>query len=106
MSNLNNLERKIFEYDWPSEKFLVHIELSLSEAINLIDQIEVYHIFENTFTSEIFKIPKNISSHRFIISKSKPKEVGIKIEYDSRVVLIAYEIDDRAYYPTEYFYKD
>ena len=40
------------------------------------------------------------ASHRFIVSKAAPDELGIRLQYPSSVQLRLYEVFDRAHFPT------
>jgi len=48
--------------------------------------------------------PEGIS-HRFLVTRTHPRELSFTYEYPDDVVLEAFKLDDRAYYPTESFFK-
>jgi hypothetical protein len=96
---------KNFKHQWDNEIFLLHLQFD-----NLNEQeacLKLSRIFSNQETvEEIISIPQNTVSHRFIVSRSKPQEQEISVDYPTDVVLEAFLIDDRAYYPTESFYRE
>lgn len=95
---------KRFEFLWPDDLFLLHIQISKTSIDS--EAPIIYRSFSNnSFKKESVKIPNKINSHRFIVSKSLPEENKITIFYPDSMVLEAFRIDDRAYYPTESFFK-
>ena len=96
-------EMKEFKYEWTSDIFLIHIQLSnldMNETeIKLIREYEGGKIRE-----EKINIVKDMNSYRFIVSRTHPKEISFLIKYVDKVILEAFKIDDRAYYPTESFF--
>lgn len=92
-----------FVYTWTDDIFLLHIQLNKTEDVEhtavLIRQYE-----GGKEKKEIIQIGKNAKSHRFIVSRTHPKERQFKIEYPEKILLQAFKIDDRAYYPTEAFF--
>ena len=100
------MTNKNFVYDWPNELFLLHIELKICKSYDENKYLNIKHVFSNEESEEMILLPANVDNHRFIISKSKPNEKGIRVEYPTNIILEAYEVDDRAYYPTQSFFKN
>jgi hypothetical protein len=95
---------KNFEYKWDDKYFLLHIQLNNDSLKDYM--ISINRFFKNK-TSKIEKVNiYNISkSHRFIVSRTRPEEEKFIISYPKDMILEAFYIDDRAYYPTESFHK-
>ncbi len=94
---------KEFNYTWNDEIFLLHIELTTLKSL-YPNQIAYTRIFNESEQRDLIKLPKQ-SSHRFILSRSKPDEVEINLTYPDNIIMEVFLIDDRAYYPTKSFYK-
>ena len=60
---------------------------------------------DNTMKKEAILMANETDNHRFIISRSHPAETDFYVAYPNEAVLEAFIIDDRAYYPTESFYR-
>ena len=95
---------KTFKYTWAGEIFLLHIQLDSPRAAKYPITI-VRNYGEKGTGREVMQIPALEESHRFMVSRTHPKEVGFVIEYPSEITLEAYKLDDRAYYPTESFFR-
>jgi len=94
---------KKFSYTWTEDIFLLHIQLTHPGTSE--NQVTVTRQYEDGSTrSEIVKVKKEVKSHRFMVSRSHPREKAFIIEYSKDIVLEAFKLDDRAYYPTESFY--
>lgn len=95
---------KKFNYEWNGEIFLLHIQVN-SES-NLSNKISIIRNYgEGGEKIENKNIEFVNFSHRFIISRTHPKEKSVSIEYPDDLIIEAFIVDDRAYYPTESFYK-
>ncbi|MCX8128886.1 MAG: hypothetical protein N3I35_02155 [Clostridia bacterium] len=94
---------KKFEHIWNSEFFLLHIQLNNNTCMPF--QATVTREYEGGKPrSEVIDIKREEKSYRFIVSRSHPKEKTVVINYPEGVVLEAFKVDDRAYYPTESFF--
>ena len=98
-----NLMKK-FEHRWDDEVFLLHIQLE-RDLNKDYDILIIRNFYNKSPEKEVTTICDNVSSHRFIVSRSCPGETNFFIEYPEAVILEAFIIDDRAYYPTESFYR-
>ncbi|WP_455654266.1 hypothetical protein [Phascolarctobacterium sp.] len=94
---------KKFKHTWGNEIFLLHIELNTQGELSS-NKVECMRKLNDSFIQETIKLP-NQSSHRFIISRSKPNEEELILKYSDEVVMEVFFIDDRAYYPTKSFFK-
>ncbi|WP_196605117.1 hypothetical protein [Pectinatus haikarae] len=94
---------KKLEHIWDNEFFLMHIELESQSDKSYFIYIKRKLGYEILVEEKHFD--KTNSRPRFIISRTHPKEKGLIIEYPDEIILTAYKIDDRAYYPTQYFYR-
>jgi hypothetical protein len=96
---------KSFAYKW-HEKFdgiyLLHAQVDLEDGAESF--ITKTRIFKDG-KKEIERMPLLEQSHRFIISRTHPDEVEMAVDYPDDSKLTIYEIDDRAYYPTEYYFE-
>ncbi len=96
---------KNFTYKWDDSVFLLHIQLTRSNAESDAVAARISREYEGGQTkSESVEVKKGDKSHRFIVSRSHPKEISFRVEYPQAVSLEAFKIDDRAYYPTESFF--
>lgn len=96
---------KKFSYQWDDEIFLLHIQLNNDSGKSTEAKIiRKYTGSDSKNEQENIDIDKATSSHRFIVSRTHPKETSFEIEYSDDLVLHVFKIDDRAYYPTEAFY--
>ena len=95
---------KKFEYTWAGEIFLLHIQLDSPRPSKYPITI-IRNYGEKGTEREVMDIPALEESHRFMISRTHPKEISFVIEYPSDTTLEAYKLDDRAYYPTESFFQ-
>ena len=55
---------------------------------------------------EMIEIKPKGPSHRFLVTRTHPQELSFTCEYPQDVELEAFKLDDRAYYPTESFFKN
>ena len=94
---------KQFEHIWTNEFFLLHIQLNNSGNINF-EAIVTRQYEDGQSKKETVSVKQDVKSHRFIISRTHPKEKQVIVEYPDSVILEAYKVDDRAYYPTESFF--
>jgi hypothetical protein len=94
---------KTFEHNWNNEFFLFHIQFNNINKLDFIATISREYNGAVTKEEEV-KVPKDTSSHRIMLSRTHPFEKKITITYPKEVILEAFKIDDRAYFPTETFY--
>jgi hypothetical protein len=94
---------KRFSYSWTDDYFLLHIQLTHNGECER-ETVLVREYEDGTVFNETVKIQKDVNSHRFMISRGHPKEKSLYIDYPQEVVLEAFRLDDRAYYPTESFF--
>jgi hypothetical protein len=95
---------KRFFHHWTDDFFLLHIQLNNGKGLE--GDIVVMRQYEDgTVRNEIVAVKKEMKSHRFMISRTHPGEKSFSIAYPEDIVLEAFKVDDRAYYPTESFYK-
>jgi hypothetical protein len=94
---------KRFEHNWSSEFFLLHIQLNNDNDMSF-NAIVTREYEGGEPRLEVISVKHDVKSHRFIVSRSHPKEKKVAIEYPQNVILEAFKIDDRAYYPTESFF--
>ncbi len=96
---------KNFTYQWCENLFLIHIQLN--NKLKAQDEVKLLRFFDGKTTkTEVISIKSTMDSYRFIVSRSHPQEKGFSIEYNDEMILDAFKIDDRAYYPTESFYSE
>ena len=94
---------KRFEHNWSSEFFLLHIQLNNDNDMSF--GVTVTREYEGGKPrSEVISVKHDVKSHRFIVSRSHPMEKKVVIAYPKGIILEAFKIDDRAYYPTENFF--
>jgi len=95
---------KKFAHIWTEDYFLLHIQLtiecSLNSEVTIVRELVGRHPIQH-----ILKIDKNVSSYRFMISRMHPDEKSFFIVYSQNIILEAFMLDDRAYYPTESFFR-
>jgi hypothetical protein len=94
---------KKFEHDWSSEYFLLHIQLDSDVESNY--SAIIIREYEGGDPKEEIVNVEGTKSHRFIVSRTHPKEKKVTVKYPDSVILEAFKIDDRAYYPTESFFR-
>lgn len=94
---------KRFSHNWTDDFFLLHIQLNHDGDVES-EALVIRRYEDGSVGSETVKVKKNTKSHRFIISRTHPRERSFAIEYPEHIILEAFKIDDRAYYPTESFY--
>ena len=97
---------KTFEYRWDDSTFLLHLQLTRGQDLAAAPSgATLAREFEGGLTRrETIGVQGGEESHRFIVSRSHPKEVAFRLDYPQELVLEAFKVDDRAYYPTESFY--
>ncbi|MBF0546505.1 MAG: hypothetical protein HQM08_18810 [Candidatus Riflebacteria bacterium] len=95
---------KNFSYQWDEDYYLLHIQFD--RTVEVPFTIKIRRDFKNTppILEEI-PYPEKDLSYRFLVARSRPSEISFFIEYPEEMILSAYKLDDRAYYPTEHFYK-
>jgi hypothetical protein len=96
---------KQFSYVWDDSIFLLHIQLTRPQGgAGAIEAIVSREYEGGKVNQQRVCIDEGAESHRFIVSRSHPREVSFKVEYPRVSTLEAFKIDDRAYYPTESFF--
>lgn len=94
---------KEFQYTWDDSCFLLHLQLN-KESGNAC-QVEISRSFSDREQPlELERMSEAARSHRFIVSRSHPREMGFSIRYPDEITLEVFKIDDRAYYPTQSFF--
>jgi hypothetical protein len=94
---------KTFSYEWCSDYFLLHAQLTNSLALSF-DVVITRDFCEKGKKIETVSV-KGDTSYRFMITRKHPKERGFTLDYPEDVTLEAFKLDDRAYYPTQSFFK-
>ncbi len=95
---------KTFTHTWEGEIFLLHLELNRS--VEVAYQTELIRSFrDGTTASETISVKPNETSYRFLVTRTHPKEIRFTFQYPDDVLLKAFKLDDRAYYPTESFFE-
>jgi hypothetical protein len=95
---------KTFLYTWDADFFLLHIQLD--NDYGYAYSVSVHREYQGKgIITETVNIPEGAKSHRFMVSRTHPKEVRFLIDYPDEAVLEAFKLDDRAYYPTESFFR-
>lgn len=96
---------KTFTYVWDDDYFLLHLQLNKRKGQSF--QMKMIRNFNDGNTrNEYEDIKSDSDSHRFLVARTHPKEISFYCEYPEDTVLEAFKLDDRAYYPTESFYKN
>jgi hypothetical protein len=96
---------KRFFHSWTDDFFLLHIQLNNGKGLE--GEVVVMRQYEDgTVRNESVFMKKDMNSHRFMISRTHPGETSFSIEYPEDIILEAFKVDDRAYYPTQSFYKE
>lgn len=95
---------KKFFYNWGDDIFLLHIQLDNPVRIDYSAVIK-RNYEKLLWKEENLFIDQSTKSHRFIVSRTHPMEESFFIEYPDEVLLEAFKIQDRAFYPTESFFK-
>lgn len=95
---------KLFTYTWDDRYFLLHLQMN--KEVGQSFQTKIFREFKDgTTREEIVEIKPEENSHRFLVTRTHPKEISFRCEYPKSVELEAFKLDDRAYYPTESFFK-
>lgn len=94
---------KTFTHTWEGEIFLLHLELNRTDGAGY--QTELVRTFrDGTTGKETVPVKKGEASYRFLVTRTHPKETSFTFQYPDEVMLSAFKLDDRAYYPTESFF--
>lgn len=95
---------KTFTHLWEEEIFLLHLQFDKrpgrafsARILRLAD--------DGSARAESVPVSAEGASHRFLVTRTHPTERGFTLEWPDDVTLQAFLLDDRAYYPTESFYK-
>lgn len=95
---------KTFTYEWTGECYILHLEFN-NTGPDRDYPVTVLHRFSGA-EPQMEKVPvkKGLTSFRFMVSRSHPRETGLMVEYPQDVQLEVFQLDDRAYYPTQSFF--
>ena len=95
---------KTFSYSWDEEYFLLHLQVNKREGQEF--RTELTRTFrDGARQGETIAIKPEGASHRFLVTRTHPREIAFTYDYPDDVILEAFKLDDRAYYPTESFFK-
>jgi hypothetical protein len=95
---------KSFTYRWCEDYFLLHLQLNNPNRREFSGRL-LRQFSGNQSRPEEIKVPPDTLSHRIMVSRSNPGETAITIEYPANVSIEVFRIDDRAYYPTEAYFR-
>ncbi|MBF0501025.1 MAG: hypothetical protein HQM09_12880 [Candidatus Riflebacteria bacterium] len=94
---------KTFSYQWTPEYYLLHLQFVASGKTAY--QSSITRSFSGGKPLvEAVPVLSGVESHRIMVSRAHPKETGFLVEYPDDVRLEVFQLDDRAYYPTETFF--
>ncbi len=95
---------KSYKYQWTSQYYLLHLQFNNPSRIPF--EAVISREFSNgAHKTETETAKDGMDSHRILVSRSHPKEINFTVEYPGSVELEIYQLDDRAYYPTNPVYK-
>ena len=95
---------KSFVHEWDDDIFLLHIQLDGgSNEPYLIQEILYFKDAVPKMNSKEFR--QSDDGHRFIVSRTHTLEQKYELKYPDEIRLTAFKVDDRAYFPTEFFYQ-
>lgn len=95
---------KVFSYDWQDDIYLIHYEMNSGNDMKIC--YKFVHFFEDGNVVESCEEATPIDgTFRSIISRLSLKETKFEIKYNDNVVLKAFLVYDRAFYPTTPFYQ-
>lgn len=97
---------KSFTYEWPNEFdgiYLLHVQIDLAKGCT--QNVTIIRTFKDKTKKEQNSVFLG-NSNRFIVSRSHINEEKVEILYPPAAKLKVYEIDDRAYYPTESLFDE
>jgi pyruvate formate lyase activating enzyme len=99
-------ELKSFKHTWNNlEEFLLHIQVTNPDRID--SNVIITRFYQQKkLNYEPLTIDRNTDSYRFILSRTHTDEIGFEICYSEKLVIEVFTIDDRAFYPSESFYKE
>lgn len=89
-----------YNYNWKGEIFLLHIQLNNLKQKG--GQIILNHEYDSgKVVTESIQLDKSLDSYRTMVTRTHPREKSFTLVYDKSHKLEVYELEDRAYYPTE-----
>lgn len=95
---------KTFSYTWCDDYFLLHIQLNNPNGAPY--EVLIKRAYDGKgMKPETVQVKAGTPSHRFLVSRTHPTEKSFTIDYPDHLVMEAFKLDDRAYYPTESFFK-
>lgn len=95
---------KSYRYEWTPEYYLLHLQFNNPEK-NPFEARIIRSFRSGKKRVETEPAKDGMESHRILLSRSHPNETDFIVEFPDSLVLEVYELDDRAYYPTEPVYK-
>ncbi|MBF0410135.1 MAG: hypothetical protein HQM10_22515 [Candidatus Riflebacteria bacterium] len=94
---------KKFSYKWTEDYYLLHFQLDRQfEGETRLKLVRLFRGGESK-TEEV-KVPSHDKSYRFLLSRTHPREIEFNFEYLPEMTLSVFQLEDRAYYPTEAFF--
>lgn len=97
---------KRFEYRWNESIFLLHINLARAlGAVGVLSAVLTREYDGGTTRVESIVVRNGDDSLRFIVSRSHPTEIAFRVDHPHTLTLEAFKLEDRAYCPTEPFFK-
>ncbi|HLE12181.1 MAG: hypothetical protein A2504_13610 [Bdellovibrionales bacterium RIFOXYD12_FULL_39_22] len=96
---------KKLDYTWDERYFLLHLQINKQEGQKVQAQM-IRQFRDGSTQQEMIEIKPKGPSHRFLVTRTHPQELSFTCEYPQDVELEAFKLDDRAYYPTESFFKN
>lgn len=95
---------KTFTYTWNDECYILHLEFN-NKGPDCEYAVTVIHNFAGSEPQrEEIPVKKGMTSFRFMVSRSHPKETGLEVTYPEHSTLEVFQLDDRAYYPTQSYF--
>jgi len=95
---------KTFEYAWDNDIYLLHVQFDNPTGMPFTALVIRQFVGGATTTEEV-SCHDGQPSHRVMVSRSHPRETGLKLEYPRDLVVQVYELDDRAYFPDEPIFR-
>ncbi|HEY9069423.1 MAG TPA: hypothetical protein VIV61_04145 [Candidatus Ozemobacteraceae bacterium] len=95
---------KSYRYTWTEEYYLLHLQFNDS-APGPYEATLVREYDGGKRRTEKLPVVQGVPSHRILVSRSHPREEAFTVEYPGRITLEVFLLDDRAYYPTQAYYR-
>ncbi|MDP8229679.1 MAG: hypothetical protein P9L93_01090 [Candidatus Gorgyraea atricola] len=87
------------KYKWDGDIWLLHVELKNTNGADMA--LYYSRIMQGKLEPENPVSVKPGQSHRFIISKKSPGEAGLDIEFNNKLCVEIFKLQDRAYLPSK-----